>query len=45
MLLGHALESAGRPQEALAAYQAALKLSPEMPGAQRAVGALSGKPR
>ena len=29
MLLGHALESAGRRPEALAAYQAALKLSPE----------------
>ncbi len=45
MLLGHALESAGRRPEALAAYQAALKLSPEMPEAQRAVDALSGKPR
>jgi Flp pilus assembly protein TadD len=45
MFLGHALESAGRRQEALAAYQAALTLSPEMPEAQRAVDALSGKPR
>ena len=43
MLLGHALESAGRRPEALAAYQAALKLSPELPEAQRAVDALSGK--
>jgi Flp pilus assembly protein TadD len=45
MFLGHALESAGRRPEALAAYEAALKLSPEMPEAQRAVDALSGKPR
>ncbi len=45
MFLGHALESAGRRTEALAAYQAALKLSPEMPEAQRAVDALSGKLR
>ena len=45
MLLGHALESAGRRPEALAAYQAALKLSPDLPEAQRAVAALSGKPR
>jgi tetratricopeptide (TPR) repeat protein len=45
MLLGHALESAGRRPEALAAYQAALKLSPEMPEAQRAVDVLSGKSR
>ena len=45
MLLGHALESAGRGSEALAAYQAALKLSPELPEAQRAVDVLSGKPR
>jgi protein O-mannosyl-transferase len=45
MFLGHALESVGRRPEALAAYQAALKLSPEMPEAQRAVDALSVKPR
>jgi tetratricopeptide (TPR) repeat protein len=45
MFLGHALESAGRRPEALAAYQAALKLSPELPEAQRAVDALSGKSR
>ncbi len=45
LLLGHALESAGRRPEALAAYQTALKLSPEMPEAQHAVDALSGKPR
>ena len=45
MLLGHALESAGRRPEALAAYQAALRLSPELPEAQRAVDALSGKSR
>jgi protein O-mannosyl-transferase len=44
MLLGHALESAGRQPEALAAYQAALKLSPDLPEAQRAVDALSAKP-
>jgi protein O-mannosyl-transferase len=45
MLLGHALERAGRRTEALAAYQSALKLSPELPEAQRAVDVLSGKPR
>lgn len=45
LLLGHALESAGRRPEALAAYRAALKLSPEMPEAQRAVDALSGPAR
>jgi len=45
LLLGHALERAGRRAEALAAYQAALKLSPEMPEAQHAVDALSGTAR
>lgn len=45
MLLGHALERAGRGPDALAAYQAALKLSPELPEAQHAVDALSGKQR
>jgi protein O-mannosyl-transferase len=45
MLLGHALESAGRQPEALAAYRSALKLSPDLPEAQRAVDVLSGKPR
>ncbi len=45
LLLGHALERAGRRPEALAAYQAALKLSPENPEAQHAVDALSGQPR
>lgn len=45
LLLGHALESAGRRPEARAAYQAALKLSPDMPEAQHAVDALSGKAR
>ena len=45
MLLGHALESAGRRPEALSAYQAALKISPEMPEAQHAVDALSGNAR
>jgi cytochrome c-type biogenesis protein CcmH/NrfG len=45
LLLGHALESAGRRPEALAAYQAALKLSPDIAEAQHAVDALSGKPR
>jgi Flp pilus assembly protein TadD len=45
LLLGHALETAGRRPEALVAYQAALKLSPELPEAQRAVDALSGKSR
>jgi len=45
LLLGHALESAGRRAEALAAYQAALKLSPDLPEAQHAVDALSAKPR
>ena len=44
LLLGHAFESAGRRSEALAAYQAALKLSPALPEAQHAVDALSGKP-
>jgi protein O-mannosyl-transferase len=45
MLLGHALESAGRRLQALAAYQAALKLSPDSNEAQHAVDALSGKVR
>ncbi len=45
MFLGHALAAAGRRPEALAAYQAALKISPEMPEAQHEVDALSGKPR
>ena len=45
LLLGHALESAGRRPQALAAYQAALKLSPEMPEAQHAVDALSATSR
>jgi protein O-mannosyl-transferase len=42
-LLGHALEIAGRRAEALAAYQSALQLSPDMTEAQDAVDALSGK--
>jgi tetratricopeptide (TPR) repeat protein len=41
LLLGHALESAGRRAEALAAYQSALKLSPGLPEAQHAVDALT----
>ena len=41
VLLGHALESAGRRSEALAAYENALKLSPDLPEAQHAVDALS----
>jgi protein O-mannosyl-transferase len=45
LLLGHALEHAGRRPEALAAYQAALKLSPDMPDARHAVDALSANPR
>jgi tetratricopeptide (TPR) repeat protein len=45
LLLGHALENAGRRAESLAAYQAALKLSPDLPEAQRAVEALSEKAR
>jgi protein O-mannosyl-transferase len=45
LLLGRALERTGRRAEALAAYQAALRLSPEMPEAQRAVDALSGTTR
>jgi protein O-mannosyl-transferase len=45
LLLGHALESAGRRAEALAAYQTALKLSPENAEAQHAVDALSANPR
>ena len=43
LLLGHALESAGRRIEALAAYQAALKLTPDLAEAQRAVEALTAK--
>jgi Flp pilus assembly protein TadD len=43
LLLGHALGSAGRRTEALTAYQAALKLSPDMTEAQRAVEALTVK--
>jgi tetratricopeptide (TPR) repeat protein len=45
LLLGHALESAGRRPEALAAYESALKLSPGLPEAQHAVDALSANPR
>jgi protein O-mannosyl-transferase len=45
LLLGHALERADRLPEALAAYQAALKLSPELPEAQHAVDRVSGKLR
>jgi protein O-mannosyl-transferase len=45
LLLGHALESAGRRTEALAAYEAALKLSPSLPEAQHAVDALTVNPR
>jgi len=45
VLLGHALESAGRRSEALAAYQQALKISPDMVEAQRAVDALTAKSR
>lgn len=45
LLLGHALEIAGRRPEALSAYQSALNVSPEMPEARQAVDALSGKPR
>jgi protein O-mannosyl-transferase len=45
LLLGHALETEARRAEALAAYQSALKLSPELPEAQHAVDELSGKPR
>jgi protein O-mannosyl-transferase len=45
VFLGRALESAGRRQEALAAYETALKLSPQSPEAQSAVDALSGKTR
>jgi Tfp pilus assembly protein PilF len=41
LLLGHALESAGRRAEALAAYQSALTLSPGLPEAQHAVDALT----
>jgi Flp pilus assembly protein TadD len=44
LLLGHALESMGRRPEAMAAYQDALKLSPNMPEAQRAVDALAQMP-
>jgi protein O-mannosyl-transferase len=43
LLLGHALQSAGRRTEALAAYQSALKLSPDMAEAQHAVETLTGK--
>ena len=45
LLLGRALERTGRRAEALAAYQAALRLSPEMREAQHAVDALSGTTR
>jgi Flp pilus assembly protein TadD len=45
LLLGRALERTGRRSEALAAYQGALKLSPDMPEAQHAVDALSGSAR
>jgi cytochrome c-type biogenesis protein CcmH/NrfG len=45
LILGHALEGAGRPADALAAYQQALKLSPDMAEAQHAVNALAAKPK
>jgi tetratricopeptide (TPR) repeat protein len=45
VLLGHALERSGRPAEALAAYHQALKISPDLVEARRAVDALSAKPR
>ncbi|HEX3351691.1 MAG TPA: tetratricopeptide repeat protein [Terriglobales bacterium] len=44
LLLGHALESAGRRAEALSAYQQALKISPDLPEAQHAVDALGATP-
>jgi Flp pilus assembly protein TadD len=44
LLLGHALESAGRRAEAMAAYQQALKISPDLAEAQHAVDALAAKP-
>jgi Flp pilus assembly protein TadD len=43
--LGHALQMASRPGEALAAYQEALKISPDLKEAQEAVDALTAKPR
>ncbi len=45
VLLGHALESAGRRAAALAAYQEALKLSPDMAEAQHAVDTLAARPQ
>ena len=44
LFLGHALESAGRRSEALAAYRQALKISPDMAEAQHAVDELAAKP-
>ncbi|MGH9538650.1 MAG: tetratricopeptide repeat protein, partial [Terriglobales bacterium] len=44
LLLGHALESAGRRAEALSAYQQALKISPDLPEAQHEVDALGATP-
>ena len=41
--LGRALEQANRRDEALAAYEQALKLAPDMPEAQRAVETLRGR--
>jgi Flp pilus assembly protein TadD len=45
VLLGHALESAGRRAAALAAYQEALRLSPDMAEAQHAVDTLAARPQ
>jgi len=41
--LGRAFEQAHRPSEAVAAYEAALKLEPQMPEAQQALDALQGQ--
>jgi tetratricopeptide (TPR) repeat protein len=44
LFLGHALANAGHRAEALAAYQQALKISPDLVEAQHAVDQLAAKP-
>jgi protein O-mannosyl-transferase len=45
LLLGRALEQAGRPREAISAYQEALRISPGMKEAEQGLDALTGERR